>query len=48
MPEGQSWTMNDEGSNKFITNVGLITSNGPFGADVMGCEWTHHVSYNPV
>jgi flavin reductase (DIM6/NTAB) family NADH-FMN oxidoreductase RutF len=38
---------NDERSNKFITNVGLITSDGPFGADVMACEWTHHVSYNP-
>lgn len=38
---------NDERSNKFITNVGLITSDGPFGADVMACEWTHHVSYSP-
>ena len=32
---------NDARSNKFITNVGLITSDGPFGADVMACEWTH-------
>jgi flavin reductase (DIM6/NTAB) family NADH-FMN oxidoreductase RutF len=38
---------NDEKSNKFITNVGLITSDGPFGTDVMACEWTHHVSYHP-
>jgi flavin reductase (DIM6/NTAB) family NADH-FMN oxidoreductase RutF len=38
---------NDERSNKFITNVGLITTDGPFGADVMACEWTHHVSYSP-
>ena len=38
---------NDERSNKFITNVGLITTNGPYGADVMACEWTHHVSYRP-
>lgn len=38
---------NDERSNKFITNVGLITSDGPFGADVMACEWTHHISYSP-
>jgi flavin reductase (DIM6/NTAB) family NADH-FMN oxidoreductase RutF len=38
---------NDERSNKFITNVGLITSDGPFGADVMACEWTHHVFYSP-
>lgn len=37
----------DERSNKFITNVGLITSDGPLGHDVMACEWTHHVSYNP-
>jgi flavin reductase (DIM6/NTAB) family NADH-FMN oxidoreductase RutF len=38
---------NDERSNKFITNVGLITSDGPFGSNVMACEWTHHVSYRP-
>jgi flavin reductase (DIM6/NTAB) family NADH-FMN oxidoreductase RutF len=40
-------TWNDERSNQFITNVGLITSDGPSGADVMACEWTHHVSYSP-
>jgi flavin reductase (DIM6/NTAB) family NADH-FMN oxidoreductase RutF len=38
---------NDERSNKFVTNIGLITSNGPYGEDVMACEWTHHVSYRP-
>jgi len=38
---------NDERSNKFVTNVGLITSNGPYGEDVMACEWTHHLSYRP-
>jgi flavin reductase (DIM6/NTAB) family NADH-FMN oxidoreductase RutF len=38
---------NDERSNRFITNVGLITSDGPFGANVMACEWTHHISYHP-
>jgi flavin reductase (DIM6/NTAB) family NADH-FMN oxidoreductase RutF len=38
---------NDERSNNFITNVGLITSDGACGADVMACEWTHHVSYSP-
>ncbi len=32
---------------KFITNVGLITSNGPFGHNIMAAEWTHHVSYSP-
>lgn len=25
----------------------MITSDGPFGPDVMACEWTHHVSYHP-
>jgi flavin reductase (DIM6/NTAB) family NADH-FMN oxidoreductase RutF len=38
---------NDERSNQFITNVGLITSEGPFGPNVMACEWTHHISYHP-
>src|SRR5262245_20427493 len=38
---------NDERSKKFITNVGLITSDGPVGPDVIACEWTHHVSYHP-
>ncbi len=32
---------------KFVTNVGLITSNGPYGHNVMACEWTHHISYEP-
>ncbi|MBI2145562.1 flavin reductase [Candidatus Woesearchaeota archaeon] len=34
-------------SAKFITNVGLITSNGPNGPNVQAAEWTHHVSYSP-
>jgi flavin reductase (DIM6/NTAB) family NADH-FMN oxidoreductase RutF len=34
-------------SNKFITNIGLITTTGPHGQDVMAAEWTHHVSYRP-
>ena len=38
---------NDERSNQFITNVGLITSDGPFGPNVIACEWTHHISYHP-
>ena len=37
----------DERTKKFITNVGLITSNGPNGQDIMAAEWTHHVSYSP-
>ncbi|MEK6872602.1 MAG: flavin reductase family protein [Nanoarchaeota archaeon] len=32
---------------KFITNVGLITSYGPDGHNIMACEWTHHISYSP-
>lgn len=34
-------------SRKFVTNVGLITSNGPYGHNIMAAEWTHHVSYSP-
>ena len=34
-------------SGKFVTNVGLITSNGPHGNNIMAAEWTHHVSYSP-
>jgi len=37
----------DETTKQFITNVGLITSDGPFGPNVMACEWTHHISYRP-
>ena len=32
---------------KFVTNVGLITTNGPIGPNIMSAEWTHHISYNP-
>lgn len=31
----------------FITHVGLITSNGPWGPNVMAAEWTHQLSYKP-
>ena len=37
----------DPRSNKFATSIGLITSNGPHGPDIMACEWTHHLSYRP-
>lgn len=37
----------EERSKQFVTNVGLITSNGPNGHDIMSAEWTHHVSYSP-
>ena len=37
----------DERTKQFVTNVGLITSNGPYGDNVMAAEWAHHVSYEP-
>tara|TARA_Y100000310_G_scaffold341089_1_gene439060 strand:- start:3771 stop:4331 length:561 start_codon:yes stop_codon:yes gene_type:complete len=37
----------EERTKQFVTNVGLITSNGPYGHNIMGCEWTHQVSYSP-
>lgn len=36
---------NDPRSNKFATTIGLITSDGPYGPNIMACEWTHHLSY---
>ena len=40
-------TWGDEKSSRFVTNVGLITSNGPHGNNVMAAEWTRHISYSP-
>ena len=37
----------DERTRQFVTNVGLITTNGPYGHDIMAAEWTHHISYKP-
>ncbi|MDE1870013.1 MAG: flavin reductase [Candidatus Micrarchaeota archaeon] len=37
----------NEASKKFVTNVGLITSNGSIGDNIMSAEWTHHISYSP-
>lgn len=37
----------DEKTIKFVTNVGLITSDGPNGPNVQSAEWAHHVSYSP-
>lgn len=40
----------DHGSDvakKFVTNVGLVTSTGPHGDNIMAAEWTYHVSYDP-
>src|SRR3989338_242241 len=39
--------LGDEKTIQFITNVGLITSYGDYGHNIMACEWTHHVSYSP-
>lgn len=40
-------SFDDPRTKKFATNVGLVTSNGPHGHNIMACEWTHHVSYSP-
>lgn len=37
----------DSRTQQYVTNVGLITSTGPHGHNVMSCEWTHYVSYAP-
>lgn len=37
----------DERTTKFVTNAGLITSDGPNGPNIMAAEWTHHISYSP-
>lgn len=36
-----------DGAKKFITNIGLITSYGSYGYNIMSAEWTHHISYSP-
>jgi len=35
-------------SNRFITNIGLVTSNGVHGHNIMACEWTYQLSYKPA
>ena len=30
-----------------VTNVGLISSNGSYGYNIMACEWTHQISNDP-
>jgi len=37
----------DPRTGKFVTNIGLITSSGPHGDNIMAAEWTHYVSYAP-
>ncbi|MBI4018735.1 MAG: flavin reductase family protein [Candidatus Aenigmarchaeota archaeon] len=36
-----------EARTKFITNVGLITTAGPNGPNIMAAEWTYQLSYSP-
>ena len=38
----------DPRNKKFVTNVGLITSKGPYGDNIMAAEWTHALSYSPA
>lgn len=38
----------DEKTKHFVTHVGLITTDGPHGPDIMACEWTHQISYVPA
>ncbi len=35
-------------AHRFITNVGLVTSHGKHGHNIMAAEWTHHLSYKPA
>ncbi len=37
----------DKRSRQFVTGIGLITSDGPYGPNIMAAEWTHHISYSP-
>lgn len=32
---------------RFITNVGLVTTHGIYGHNIMACEWMFHLSYKP-
>ncbi len=37
----------DPQTQAMVTNVGLISSNGPNGYNIMACEWTHQISNDP-
>ena len=32
---------------KFVTNIGLVSSKGKYGYDIMSAEWARMVSYSP-
>ncbi len=38
---------NPDPMSQFVTNVGLVTTRGSLGDNIMACEWTHHISYEP-
>ena len=38
----------NEKASKFVTNVGLVTSDGPNGPNIMSAEWTYYVSWSPA
>src|SRR3989338_1447775 len=38
----------NEKASKFVTNVGLITTEGPAGQNIMSAEWTYYVSWSPA
>lgn len=40
-----SWS--DPSARVFVSNVGLITSHGPVGHNIMSAEWTQQISYDP-
>ena len=35
-------------SKSFVTNVGLITTKGKYGDNIMACEYTHQILGNPL
>lgn len=39
---------NNPKAGKWVSPVGLITSIGPHGQDIMAAEWTYYVSYSPA
>jgi flavin reductase (DIM6/NTAB) family NADH-FMN oxidoreductase RutF len=38
---------NDARTRKFTSTLGLITSDGPWGPNIMCAEWSRHISYTP-
>lgn len=39
---------NDDRTQALVRNVGLITSKGPAGENIMAAEWTHLVAHEPA